>query len=387
MPKSILSGRRIQIAGSIAADCNVASAEEVHLARDFVGKLVAALVKKGATFVVPVDAEKLRDCDSCPICFDWLVWQSIRENLSQRPTAGKNPLVVAVQHHKSERQVPGEFAQLWEELRNSDVVSIENVSHWNMNSKRMEAQAKEGDILITLGGSEGVLFLANLYHEAGKPVIPLNFALTKENKGSLRLFAMGLSSAQADRFFRVTTSNPHTWMNRINWSKSKSTDQRVESMVDLLEALEPPHAFVVRLMNPGHSDYSDVETFFNEVVRPIMENELGYKLTVVDGAQQFEYARMDQEIFEKLHRSSFVLADITGARPNCFIELGYALGRRLPTMLTVKEGAAHPFDIYSVAGLHWKTSGTREERKEAFRKHWEAIKNRPTLVPTDPLVW
>ena len=66
MPKSILSGRRIQIAGSVAADCNVASAEEVHLARDFVGKLVAALVKKGATFVVPVDAEKLRDCDSKP---------------------------------------------------------------------------------------------------------------------------------------------------------------------------------------------------------------------------------------------------------------------------------------------------------------------------------
>lgn len=387
MPKSILSGRRIQIAGSVAADCNVASAEEVHLARDFVGKLVAALVKKGATFVVPVDAEKLRDCDSSPICFDWLVWQSIRENLSQRPAEGKNPLVVAVQHHKSERQVPEQFAELWEELRNSDVVSIENVSHWNMNSKRMEAQAKEGDILITLGGSEGVLFLANLYHEAGKPVIPLNFALTQENEGSLRLFSMGLSSAQADRFFRLTTSNAHTWMNRINWSKAKSTDQRVASMVDLLEALEHPHAFVVRLMNPGHSDYSDVEAFFNEVVRPIMENELGYKLIVVDGAQQFEYARMDQEIFEKLHRSSFVLADITGARPNCFIELGYALGRRLPTMLTVKEGSAHPFDIYSVAGLHWKTTGTLEERKEAFRKHWEAIKNRPTLVPTDPLVW
>src|SRR6185437_5855503 len=190
-----------------------------------------------------------------------------------------------------------------------------------------------------------------------------------------------------DRFFRVTTSNAHTWMNRINWSTAKSTDQRVASMVDLLEALEHPHAFVVRLMNPRHSDYPDVETFFNEVVRPIMENELGYKLVVVDGAQEFEYARMDQEIFEKLHRSSFVLADITGARPNCFIELGYALGRRLPTMLTVKEGSAHPFDIYSVAGLHWKTTGALEERKEAFPIPWEAIKNRFTLVPTDPLVW
>jgi hypothetical protein len=37
----------------------------------------------------------------------------------------------------------------------------------------MEAQACYGDILIALGGGEGegVLFLANLYHDAGKPVI------------------------------------------------------------------------------------------------------------------------------------------------------------------------------------------------------------------------
>jgi len=35
-----------------------------------------------------------------------------------------------------------------------------------MNSKRMEAQARWGDILIPVGGSEGALFLANLYHDA-----------------------------------------------------------------------------------------------------------------------------------------------------------------------------------------------------------------------------
>ena len=43
-----------------------------------------------------------------------------------------------------------------------------------MNSKRMEVQARWGDILLALGGSEGVLFLANVYHDAGKPVVPLN---------------------------------------------------------------------------------------------------------------------------------------------------------------------------------------------------------------------
>lgn len=387
MSKSGLAGRSFQIAGSIALDPHTAATAEVALARDFIATLVPELISKGATFVVPVDAEKLRPYDDKPICFDWLVWQTLKENLSKRPAGASNPLAVAILHHKTERQIPTEFASLWDSMRDSDAVAIENVSHWNMNSKRMEVQARHGDVLITLGGSEGILFLANLYHEAGKPVIPLNFELCGTNEGSLRLFNMALASPQSGRFFSVTDSSPHTWINRINWSKSKTPEQRASSLLELLHALEPPHAFAVRLLNPDHPDFADVETFFREIAQPVMEEELGYKLLVVDGAQPFDRARMDQEIFEKLHRSAMILADITGARPNCFIELGYALGRCLPTMLTVKEGATHPFDIVSLAGLHWKTTGTVEERKDAFRTHWRAIKDRPPLVSADPLVW
>jgi len=387
MSISNLAGRRIQIAGSIATNSQVASTTEVELAREFVAALVPQLIALGATFVVPVDAEKLRPCDGKPICFDWLVWQTLNDNLPKRPSGVASPLAIAILHHKTEQQIPTEFASLWDEMRDSDAIAIENVSHWNMNSKRMEVQARHGDILITLGGSEGVLFLANLYHEAGKPVIPLNFELSEPNEGSLRLFNMALASPQSGRFFGVTDSSPHTWINRINWSKSKTASQRASTMLDLLRALEPPHAFAVRLLNPSHPDFSDVESFFTEVAQPVMEGEFGYKLLVVDGAQPFDRARMDQEIFDKLHRSSMILADITGARPNCFIELGYALGRCLPTMLTVKEGATHPFDIVSLAGLHWKTTGTVEERKDAFRVHWKAIKDRPPLVSADPLVW
>jgi hypothetical protein len=122
------------------------------------------------------------------------------------------------------------------------------------------------------------------------------------------------------------------------------------------------------------------------VVQPIVEGELGYKLTVVDGRQSYEHARIDQEIFAKLHRSRVVLADVTGMRPNCFLELGYGLGRSLPTMLMSKEGGENPFDIYTLSGLRWKTTGTLDERRRLFREHWEAIRNRPPLVPAEPLI-
>jgi hypothetical protein len=211
-----------------------------------------------------------------------------------------------------------------------------------MNSKRMEAQARFGDVLITVGGSEGVLFLANLYHDAGKPVVPLNVPVCPPDAGARRLFVLGLSSAHAQRLFSAGDESAHTWINRINFSARKAVAERVTALVQLLEALDPPRAFVVRLLNAGHPDFPDVENFFATVVQPILEGELGYKLTVVDGRQGYDHARIDQEIFAKLHRSSVVIADITGARPNCFLELGYALGRGLPTLLTGKEGSSHP---------------------------------------------
>lgn len=386
MARSPLFGRRIHITGSIAEDPATATVEEVHRARHLVEALVQELLRKGATFVVPVDAEKLRP-DGLPICFDWLVWDTIYKNQHLRPAGAPVPLVIAVKHHKNEDQIPETFEELWNALRGSALVQIESAVHWNMNSKRMEAQALHGDILLALGGGEGVLFLANLYHDAGKPVIPMNFKLGPTNSGAPRLFEFGLSGKNAQRLFQTEDgTSPHSWLNRIEMNSRKKVADSVRDLLELLEALIPPKAFAVRLLNPKHVDYNEVQDFFDSVVQPVVEDELGYKLMVVDGNQAYQCARIDEEIFTKLHRSSVVIADITGLRPNCFLELGYAMGRGLPTMVLAKDGTEHPFDIYSLSGHHWKTTGSAEERRREFRTHWAAIKSRPPLVPTEPLI-
>ncbi|MER8602862.1 hypothetical protein [Mesorhizobium sp. M0678] len=387
MARSPLYGRRIHISGSVIDDGAIAPTHDVNAARELVTCLVRELVKRGANFVVPVDAEPIRNVDSLPICFDWLIWKAIKDNWTLRPSGVPGPLAVAVQHHKTEDQIPVANVELWDELRASPLVKIENAAHWNMASKRMEAQARFGDVLVALGGAEGVLYLANLYHDAGKPVIPLNLALCPETTGARRLYSFGLSSHQSRRLFQIEQDgDSHDWINRIRFPQRQSIADRVSVLVELLESLERPRAFAVRLLNPDLPDYADVQTFFDMVVQPVVEDELGYRLVVIDGRQAYEYSRIDQEIFAKLHRSSVVLADITGARPNCFLELGYALGRGLPTMVMVREGASLPFDITTFSGLHWKTTGAAEDRRRAFREHWQAIRNRPSLVPAEPLI-
>ena len=127
MTRSPLHGRRIHIAGSIVEDAAVATAEDVRLARELVAELVKVLVRRGANFVVPVDAEPKRKTDGLPICFDWLVWQTLRDSLTHRPAAVPGPMAIAVQHHKSEDQIPAEFVSLWDDLRgNLALVQIEN---------------------------------------------------------------------------------------------------------------------------------------------------------------------------------------------------------------------------------------------------------------------
>lgn len=386
MARSPLLGRCIHIAGSISKDPAVASPDDVAKARELVAGLVRALMKLGATFVVPVDAEPTRE-DGQPICFDWLVWQTIKDTISTRPAGAPAPLAIAVQHHKNEEQIPEKFHALWDEMRDSPVVRMESAARWNMNSKRMEAQARYGDILIAVGGTEGVRFLADLYHAAGKPVIPLNLAITPENEGGRRLYSFGEASGNSRKLFQIADGgNSHDWINRIRFPARQSVQDRVGVLVDLLNSLERPRAFAVRLLAPDHEEFAAVQGFFDTVVQPVLEGELGYRLTVIDGRQAYDHARIDDEIFAKLHRASVVVADITGSRPNCFLELGYALGRSIPTIVTARDGSDTPFDIKTLAGLHWKTDGAAENRRKAFRDHWEAVRNRPPLVTVEELI-
>ncbi|HCP8664534.1 TPA: hypothetical protein OFX92_004789, partial [Escherichia coli] len=334
-----LSGRRIHITGSIPEQTELASGEEVDKARAFVASLVRELVRQGANFVIPVDAEKFRSSDNRPICFDWLVWNEVIKNLHLRPPGAPGPLIIAVKHHKNEEQIPEEYIEQWDEYRGTSHIRIESAAHWNMASKRMEIQSRSGDVLITIGGSEGVLFLSNLYHDAGKPVIPLNFNIGSNNTGSRKIFEYALASSHSERLFKTEDDrSSHDWINLLDFPNRKSPQERTETVIQLLKNLTPPTAFFVCLMNREHEDYIAVKNYFDCVITPVMEDVLGYRMVIVDGSQGYEHANVNQEVFERLHRSRVVIADLTGSRPNCFLELGYALGRGHTTMILAKEG-------------------------------------------------
>ena len=388
MSKTSLFGRRIHIAGSVSKDPLVAPKAEVERARKLIELLVPRLVERGATFVLPIDKEKTRD-DGLPICFDWLVLRVLNDCMGSRPADAPEPYAVAVQHHKTEKQIPRDLAGLWQDFRNSGHVDIRNIGHWDMYSKRMEAQASRGDVLIALGGMDGVLNLANLYHDAGKPVIPLNLPITPSGAGARRLFDdVGLSVFNSSRLFRTKSRRAaHEWMAQISFmSVGRTSEQQVADVLRLLDSLEPPRAFVVRLMNEMEDLHSAVSDLFDLVVYPVVKEEYGYELVVVDGSQPYTSGTIPQDIFEKLHRSQVVVVDLTGMRPNCLVELGYALGRGLPTMMLAQDGEKLPFDIQGIPIYYWKSDDPVDKGRAKFREYWTNNIDRPHLVATEMLV-
>lgn len=385
-----LFGRRIHIAGSISDDEKVASEGQVESAREFIVELVKALLEEGATFVVPVDGEPLRKVDNLPMTFDWLVLETIRNHHQKlRPKEAiqdPRPLVIAVQHHKNNNQIPDEKTAIWDDLFDVDgLVYIENAGAWNMASKRMDLQAQHGDVLITLGGDEGVLYLANLYRDAGKPIIPLSFEIVPRDQGSRRLFNSALVSSQTHRFFRLADGgSSHAAINRIHFRETQSVQKRVKELMGVIKTLRKPTVFAVRLLNPSLDPYKEVDDYFEAVVQHVVE-ELGYELVTMNG-ENAEFAFINQEIFENLHRASAVVVDVTGERPNCFIELGYALGRGLRVMVTAQKGTALPFDTQPVPTCIWDSEVSIEDKRKQFRTYWEANAQRRRIVEADPLV-
>ncbi|KAA9012971.1 MULTISPECIES: hypothetical protein [Sphingobium] len=386
MARSPLFGRRVHISGSFATDPMIASGEAISDARGVLAQFVQQLVRRGANFVVPVDAEPCRP-DGNPICFDWDIWEAMHSNLAARPLNVPGPMVIAVKHHKTEEQIPPDRVTLWDGMAHTDLVHMESAAQWSMAARRMDIQSRFGDILITLGGDEGVLHLANRYHEAGKPVIPLDLAVTGKDRGSRKLYTQAQLDNEAARFFRVTNGgSAHGWVNRLQMPARHSVEQRVAVLVDLLEALERPRAFAVRLLNPGLPDFAEVDSYFEAVVRPVVEDELGYELTVIDDQHRHEHARIDEEIFVQLARASLVVADLTGGRPNCFLELGFAFGRSIPTLVSARKGSRLPFDVNTISTFLWSSEGTIRDRRRLLREHWDAVRNRPPLVQAKALV-
>ena len=383
-----LLGRRIHIAGSASAHTDTGLVQYAH---EIVRQLVLNVLVAGGGIVASVGKEP-RSPGSAPdspsLIFDWTALEAaagcVRNGSLLWPANFGLPIVL-VSSEKSESEIPENRRPLYEFLLGSGKVRVESIMAGSRAAVFLrQRQAQFGDALVVLGGGTGVEHSADLYMARRRPVLPLDLALGASRDdgtgGALRLSKQ--SRAEPNRFLRFVPAHAGTEgaaLSSIGTRDGNVASEEIAKRIStILSKVARPDAFYVRLLRPDHAKFDAVESFFRDVVDPVV-GEAGLN-RIEMGTDRTEHAFMNVAIFESLHFSSLVIVDVTGERPNCFIELGYALGNPNRVLVTAEEGTNLPFDQQAIPCHFWKAGAPAPDRQKAFAEFWKKNIDRPPIV-------
>jgi hypothetical protein len=383
-----LIGRRIQIAGSASGGTDPAL---VRYAHEVVAQLVRNILSAGGGIVAGVGKEPRPDGaspDAPSLIFDWTALEVAADCIEKGGVvwpSGFGLPVALVSSEKSESEIPDSRRPLHGALLRSGKVRAESIMAGSRAAAFLrQRQAEFGDALVVIGGGTGVEHSADLYVARRKPVIPLDLALGASRDdgtgGALRLAKQ--ARAEPTRFFRFSPSFAGTEGAALSDLATRNGGvpaiDIAGRMTALLSKLARPDAFYVRLLNPDHDKIKAVESFFRDIVDPVVD-EAGMNRIEI-GTDKSEHAFINVAIFESLHFAALAIVDVTGERPNCFIELGYALGNANRVLVTAQEGTKLPFDQQMIPCHFWKLGSPVPEQKKSLVEFWEKHINRPPIV-------
>jgi hypothetical protein len=383
-----LAGRRIQIAGSASKTTDT---EMIGYAHRLVSEIARGILTDGGGLVLAAGREPRAsesDASSPSVLFDWTALEVaasvIRDGQIGWPLSAGIPIVV-VMSEKAESEIPEGRRALWKQLLQSGIMRVESILPGSRAAALIrQRQAEFGEILVTFGGGTGVEHLTELYLNRRRTVIPFDLPL-----GASREDGTGGS----ERLARESRAEPHRFLRMRRGMEDRASAELAAlatrngmephkeiaaGLIRLLGMLAPPCAFYVRLLNKTHDRFPTVEAFFRGVVDPVVK-AAGFE-RIEMGTDETEHAFINVGIFDSLHFASLTIVDLTGSRPNCFVELGYALGRPIRVIMTAEEGTKVPFDTDAVPCHFWKPALADVERQEELRIFWRKNIDRPPLI-------
>jgi len=104
---------------------------------------------------------------------------------------------------------------------------------------------------------------------------------------------------------------------------------------------------------------------FQYAIKPSVE-KYGYQINPIDELQ-FS-GSITNQILNEIVRSTFIIADLTDERPNCYYELGYAQALKKPIIILAEEGTVRHFDISVENWIFWNDFKDLKEKFDSRLK-------------------
>lgn len=85
-----------------------------------------------------------------------------------------------------------------------------------------------------------------------------------------------------------------------------------------------------------------------------------------------------QRITQRISTAEFIIADLSGARANVYLEVGYAWGKNVPVIALAREGEKLHFDVSTHRCIFYRTIGQlAKELEKLIRGVYEGRRERP----------
>jgi hypothetical protein len=111
----------------------------------------------------------------------------------------------------------------------------------------------------------------------------------------------------------------------------------------------------------------ELDSTYQLAIKPVIE-KFNYNPMRIDQIEKSE--PITPRILTEIRRSAVVLADLTGRRPNCYYETGFAHALDKEIILTVKDGEEIDFDLKVHKFIIWTTP---KDLQEALDRRFESI--------------
>lgn len=114
---------------------------------------------------------------------------------------------------------------------------------------------------------------------------------------------------------------------------------------------------------------------------------LGAIKRVAEGEFEFPVIRVDEirdsgqiagQVLDNISKSEIVLAELTGGRPNCYYEAGFAQALGKTMIFSIRQGEDIPFDLSGYRFIRWQTE---EDLRQKLRQHLESYISKDTDTP------